>query len=127
MQDDQADPCKEDVGIFLTNETLHDWNRKIQKKCPEVFTPDVKIFGQNSGQHPFDTKLLAYFDDDPNKPMRCVVKGSRWVLEPKYPGVNSMCADSRESNYIVLINGELTQIALTSAHEEGGWKIETIA
>ena len=46
--------------------------------------------------------------------MRCVVKGSRWVTE----------FNDNQPIYIVLINGELSEIHFTSAHKEGGWEIE---
>ena len=92
----------------------------MQERYPQVFTPDDTLFGSDEGQHPYGTKLLAYFDDDPNKPIRCEVRGSRWKSESEFAGM----ADNREPVYVVYVDGELSQIALTSAHEEGGWQVE---
>jgi len=116
---DQPDPTEDDEGIFLSEAQLFDWHSKMQGRFPQVYAPDDNLFGEDPGQHPYGTKLMTYFDDDVNKPMRCEVMGSRWKIESEYAGM----PDNREPVYIVLINGELSQIALTSAHEEGGWKV----
>jgi len=86
-----------------------------------VFTPDDRLFGSDKGQHPYGTKLLTFFDDDPNKPMRCEVRGSKWEMQSEFLRM----ADNREPMYVVLINGEYSLIHLTNAHEEGGWKVDT--
>ncbi|CAJ1913622.1 unnamed protein product [Cylindrotheca closterium] len=98
--------------MFISDLELDKWHKMIQKKLPQAFTPDDKLTGEDGKQHPEGTKLLASFDDDPNKPMWCEVKGSRWNIE----------CSGKERVYAVLMGSELTQIALTSAHEESGWK-----
>mmetsp|Transcript_1870 Transcript_1870/g.2107 ORF Transcript_1870/g.2107 Transcript_1870/m.2107 type:complete len:134 (-) Transcript_1870:209-610(-) len=115
-QDDQAEPTTSDVGRFIPTSELLRWHRDMQQRFPQIFTPDDQLFGTRGRQHILGTKLLAYFDNDPNQPMRCEVVGSRWKLE----------FGDREPVYVVLIGDELSQIALTSAHEEGGWTVECI-
>jgi hypothetical protein len=112
-QEEQPDPTEDDIGKFLPKEDLLEWHRQMQKKHPRVFTPDDKLFGTDGAQHVLGTKLMTFFDDDPSKPIRLEVMGSRWMIEfgEKSPG------------YIVRHKGEsgLSQIQLTSAHEEAGW------
>jgi hypothetical protein len=104
-------PTEDDEGIFIPIHELLQWHKEMQVSLPSVFTPDDKLFGNDHGQHPYGTKLKTYFDDDPNQPMNCEVRGSRWGHD---------CV--RQPMYVVLIGGELSQIHLTSAHEEGGWE-----
>lgn len=111
-------PTEDDDGIFIPDNELMTWHKKMQEIHPRVFTPEDELFGEANGQHPYGTKLITYFDDDPNKPMHCEVKGSRW--ESQSPMLKY--ADNREPMYVVLIGGEISQIHLTSAHEEGGWR-----
>lgn len=54
--------------------------------------------------------------------MECEVRGSRWQHEKVYPGMRPMNAMGKEPQYVIRINGELSQIAWTSAHEDAGWK-----
>jgi len=115
MNEEDEGPTAADVGRFIPNSELLKWHQEMQLQFPQIFTPDDKLFGIHDDQHAMGTKLLTYFDDDPNKPMRCIVKGSRWNQE--FDGY-------KEPVYVILIGGELSQIALTSAHEDGGWKIE---
>lgn len=115
--EEQGDPTSADEGKFLEDEELHAWHRSMQAKYPQVFTADDKLFGDASGgtQHGMGTKLMTWFDDDPNKPMRVEVRGSRWKIE----------YGDRSPVYVVKFKdqSELTQIELTSAHEDGGWKV----
>lgn len=114
-EDEQGDPTAANDGVFLGNEELYDWHRSMQEKYPQVFTKDDKLFGDVGRQHPLGTYLMTWFDDDPNKPMRVEVRGSRWKLE----------YGDKSPVYVVKFqnSNELTQIELTSAHEEGGWNV----
>ena len=117
MHEEQAEPTTEEVGRFIPKSQLLQWHKKMQQRLPQIFTPDDKLFGTQGRQHELGTKLMTFFDDDPNKPMHCEVVGSRWKIE----------YGEREPVYVVLIGNELSQIPLTSAHEEGGWVVDKSA
>eukprot|EP00580_Thalassiosira_gravida_P000088 CAMPEP_0201614700 /NCGR_PEP_ID=MMETSP0492-20130828/29393_1 /ASSEMBLY_ACC=CAM_ASM_000837 /TAXON_ID=420259 /ORGANISM="Thalassiosira gravida, Strain GMp14c1" /LENGTH=98 /DNA_ID=CAMNT_0048082079 /DNA_START=88 /DNA_END=381 /DNA_ORIENTATION=+ len=98
----------------------------MKVKMPQVFPPDDKVFGNDTTQHPYGTKLLTHFDDDKNKPMHAIVLGSRWKKDDfgSFPGMSSPFVDGLEPMYTIFMHGELTQIGLMDAHmeEEGiGW------
>ncbi|KAL7527560.1 hypothetical protein ACHAXR_002012, partial [Thalassiosira sp. AJA248-18] len=120
-------PCDRDVGVFIPDAALIDWHARMKVKMPRVFPEDDKVFGDDNGHHPYGTQLLAHFDDDPNKPMNCTVLGSRWKPDgvSNFPGMESPFVDGMEPMYVILMNGELSQIGLMDAHmgEEGGWKV----
>ena len=114
MQDDD-EPTPADEGKFIPLSELEAWFQSMQKAYPEVFTQDDTIFGTYKEQHSMGQKLMSYFDGNPSKPMKCEVRGSRMVKEEQGRGIDKV------PMYVVLINGELTQIPWTSAHEESGW------
>lgn len=114
-EEEQGDPTAADDGVFLSDEELYEWHRSMQVKLPQVFPKDDKLFGDIGNQHPFGTKIMAWFDDDPNKPMRMEVRGSRWMIE--YGDKTPVYVVKPQSS------SELTQIPLISAHEEGGWMV----
>lgn len=77
MYQEQVEPTIEDVGRFISKSQLIHWHRKMQQRFPQIFTPDDKLFGTQGRPHELGTKLMTFFDDDPNKPMNCEVVGSR--------------------------------------------------
>ena len=121
-QDDDSIDERLVEGEFIEESELEEWFNESKKKYPQIFTADETLYGPYTGQHAFGQKLKAFFDDDPNKPMLCEVRGSYWQHENLYPGMKPMNALGKEPMYVIIINGELSQIPWTSAHEEGGWK-----
>lgn len=114
--EDPGDPTEADVGRFLSMEQLVSWHEQMKKKYPQVFPEDDNPFGEGMDtQHAMNTKLMTFFDGDPAKPMRMEVVGSRMVSEM---GMDTPMYVVRPRNQT-----ELAQIALTSAHEEGGWQV----
>jgi len=116
MYDDgPADPISQDEGRFIPSAELISWHNSMKARMPDFYPADDKLFGDQTSQHIQDTKLMTFFDEDPNKPMRCTVRGSQWVKD---------CGEN-EPYYVVRFKNstELSRIALTSAHEEGGWRI----
>jgi hypothetical protein len=109
------DPTAADEGRFISEAEIEAWIYSMQIAYPEVFTADQTLYGTYADQHAFGQKLMTYFDEDPNKPMKCEVRGSRMVNDNQGRGINKC------PMYVVLMNGELSQIPWTSAHEEGGW------
>jgi len=113
------EPTEANVGRFIPKIQLLQWHKQMQQRYPQVYPPDDQLFGTvGANFHTFGTTLKTFFDNDPNKPMECEVVGSRWNIE----------FDSKEPMYVILMknDNELSQIALTSAHEEGGWQVEKV-
>jgi len=125
MDDDDQDPTPADEGKFIPNSELLQWFKEMQKKHPkhpQIYLPIDTLFGTYTEQHGLGQKLMTYFDDDPNKPMKCEVLGSKWNHERTYPGMIPMNAFSKEPLYVIKMGGQISQIVWTSAHEEAGWK-----
>ncbi|KAL3905659.1 MAG: hypothetical protein SGARI_004352, partial [Bacillariaceae sp.] len=86
FQDD--DPKPSDEGKFILETELEAWFQSMQKAYPEVFTADQTLFGPiYQEQHGLGQKLMTYFDEDPNKKMKCEVRGSRMVKEHQGRGI----------------------------------------
>jgi len=120
-QEQYASPA--DERKFLSEEELQVWWREMQQKHPSIYGPDDLLFGRDRTQHALGTKIMTYFDDDPNRPMRFTIRGSRWVRESSSPWGGS---SEKTPMYVVKMHGsnnELDQIELGSVHEEGGWKV----
>eukprot|EP00979_Chaetoceros_neogracilis_P006454 scaffold1311_cov195-Chaetoceros_neogracile.AAC.1 len=110
--EESDEPTEADVGRFIPTSQLVQWHTTMKLKFPDIYTADDKLFGIQKKMHGLGTKLKTFFDDDPDKPMNCEVVGSRWQVE----------FGDRQPMYVVLMGHELTQIAFSSAHEEGGWE-----
>eukprot|EP00527_Entomoneis_sp_CCMP2396_P003343 CAMPEP_0198146918 /NCGR_PEP_ID=MMETSP1443-20131203/32286_1 /TAXON_ID=186043 /ORGANISM="Entomoneis sp., Strain CCMP2396" /LENGTH=94 /DNA_ID=CAMNT_0043811031 /DNA_START=66 /DNA_END=346 /DNA_ORIENTATION=- len=85
--EEDEDPTEQDVGKFIPQTELELWWKQMQVKYPQVFPVDDPCA---SSQHQQGTKLKAFFDDDPNKPIRVEVLGSKFMhdssgAENKYP------------------------------------------
>ena len=114
QSDDDQEPTAADEGKFLAEAELQEWWKDMQSKYPQIYKADDLLFGSGT-QHAMGTKIMAYFDDDPSKPMRMEVRGSKWKMEfgQKTPYYVVKPKDSQE----------LSLIELGSAHEEGGWQV----
>jgi hypothetical protein len=73
------------------------------QKCPE--------------QYPKGVKLMCYENDDPSKPVRIEVVGSRWRKDTLM---------GKQAIYVVIRDGEYEATEFTTAHEEEpeiGWSV----
>ena len=104
------DPTQADVGKFIPQGELQKWWKEMAKKYPDVWGDDPC-----PQQHAAGTKLVSYFDNDPNKPQRVEVMGSKF--EREFPS-------GRYAFYVVRFkdSNELSKVHLTAAHEED-WKV----
>lgn len=119
MFSDRNEPTEANIGRFIPKSQLLQWHKEMKQTYPQVYPPDDHLFGTEGGhQHSMGTTLKTFFDDDPNRPMKCEIVGSRWNVE----------FDMKEPMYVIFMENEneLSQIALTSAHEEGGWQVEKV-
>lgn len=102
------------VGKFIPQKEIEKWWKAQQKKFPAIFPADEDC----PIQHTLGTKLMSYTDDDPNKPVRAEVVGSRWRKD-KFMG--------KQPQYVLkeATNSELQVTEVTSAHESEdiGWKL----
>ena len=109
--DDEATP--RDVGKFLSQTELEAWWGEMQRKYPQVFLPSDPC----PKQHTFGTKIMSYFDEDPNKPIRVEIVGSKFRNDGgKYAFYVIKYKDSEE----------LAFVHFTSGHEEDwrlGWDV----
>lgn len=107
---EQGNPTSKDVGNFIPTSDLLQWERSMRISCPQVWTADDPLLGNDAGQHELGTHLVTDIDGDPAQRIRCEVLGSKWQ-------VWNIDGD-REPVYVVLVaGGALSQMALSSAHE----------
>lgn len=112
-EDKEEDVTEADIGKFIPQKEMEKWWKQQQKKYPAIFTADEDC----PAQHPQGTKLMSYTDDDPNKPVRVEVVGSRWRKD------NFM---GKQAMYILkdATTSALMSTEFTSAHEEEiGWQL----
>jgi hypothetical protein len=109
--EEDEDPTPSDVGKFIPQADVEAWWNDMAKKYP----PDVWGDEPCPAQHAQGTKLMNYFDDDPSKPMRIEVLGSKFKQE----------FQDKMAYYVVRFKGqtELTMIAWTAGHDDwkAGW------
>ena len=108
--EEDGEPTQADVGRFIPQGKLEQWWKEMAKKYPQVWGNDPC-----PKQHAAGTKLVSYFDDDPNKPQRVEVMGSKFDHE--FPS-------GQYAFYVVRFKDstELSKVHLTAAHEED-WKV----
>ena len=113
-QDQEADdPLPEDVGIFISQADLEEWWSAMQQRYPGIFPEEEKVMKQ----YPEGTKLMTYFDGDPDKPIRLTILGSKFrneIPNRKYAFYIVQYKDSEDMCYL----------HVTAAHEEEwcvGW------
>lgn len=112
FNEDDDTPTAADVGKFISQVELEEWWSEMARKYP----PEVWGDDPCPTQHPQGTQLMTYFDDDPSKPMRVEVLGSKFQNE--FPS-------GKYAFYVVRFKGqtELTMVHWTAAHEEHNWKV----
>jgi hypothetical protein len=108
-EEDNDEPKPSDVGKFISQGDLEAWWGEMARKYP----PDVWGDDPCPKQHAQGTKLMTYFDDDPSKPMRIEILGSKFKVD----------FQGNYAFYVVRFKGqtELTMIHWTAGHEE--WKL----
>jgi hypothetical protein len=126
MFSDPNEPSQEDEGRFIPVDRLQEWHKEMQKKCPQIFYPDDQT-SRHSRQHAYGTKLEAFFDDDPKKPVECEVVGLRWDIDfgTKYQThIKVICNEWSQSLKVRLVRR--TDGLKLKAHEERcrvGWEM----
>jgi len=100
-------PTTADIGRFIPESELLEWHANLVKK--NVVPKDDNLFGPYQTQHSEGSELVAYFNADQNKPLRCEIKGSKW---------RTGFAGGKQPVYVVSRNGDLAEILWISAHEE---------
>jgi hypothetical protein len=100
-----------DVGVFITQPELAQWWAEMQKKYPASFLKADKC----PLQHPYDQKLISFYDNDPTKPIRVEIVGSKFRVEE---------GTGKFAFYVIRYKdiGEIDFIHLTVCHEED-WKL----
>ena len=118
MENGPQDPHLEDDGEFIPTEELETWWNGIKRKLPQIFKPDDVFYPQ----HAFGTKLMFYFDNGSNKPIRLIVLGSRMI--PEYTGHIATCPGFQDKTpkYIVqhkeASHYDLSLVDYLAAHAE---------
>ena len=75
------DPTPADEGKYISDAELEEWFKAMQANVSQGVSSRRKTVWRIRGAASMGQKLMTYFDDDPQKPMKCEVRGSRWVAE----------------------------------------------
>uniref|UniRef100_A0A7S3LGC6 Uncharacterized protein n=1 Tax=Amphora coffeiformis TaxID=265554 RepID=A0A7S3LGC6_9STRA len=73
-RDEVDGPTAADDGVFIPQKQLQTWWKTLQKKFPGIYPPNEPC----PDQYPAGTRLMCYENDDPSKPVRIQIVGSRW-------------------------------------------------
>jgi hypothetical protein len=86
--------------------------KSLQKKFPKIYPPNEPC----PQQHPLGTKMMCYILDDPSKPARIEIVGSRWRKDALM---------GKQAVYVVRRHGAgIETTEFSSAHEDDpyvGW------
>jgi hypothetical protein len=111
---EDADILQSDIGRFIPQGEIVKWWTQQQRKFPTIYSKDEPC----PMQHAMNTKLMSYKDDDPSKPIRVIIVGSRWRKD-KFMGKQPMyiLQNSQTQEWF------LTEVTAAHEAEDIGWKL----